>query len=76
MPGPENMTERPANDEMIEGFRDGYDLSCPEPSANRSHSYRHGFAMGRTDRGVIPISGTAQDMRRFADAAMEADDAR
>lgn len=40
------ITGRPANSEMLEGFLDGYDLSLPEPSANRSHSYRHGFANG------------------------------
>lgn len=38
-----------ANDAMIEGYRDGFVLSSPEPSSNRSHSYRHGFANGRDD---------------------------
>lgn len=37
----------PANAEMIEGFKDGYDLDAPEPSSNRSASYRHGLANGR-----------------------------
>lgn len=39
-----------ANAEMVEGYMDGLDLSSPEPSANRSASYRHGFANGRDDR--------------------------
>lgn len=64
---------RPANDEMIEGFRDGYDLACPEPSENRSHSYRHGFKAGRMDKGVVPRVG-AQEMRRQAEIAMLKDD--
>lgn len=43
------LSRPPANAEMIQGFIDGYDVNCPEPSANRSHSYRHGFANGRAD---------------------------
>ncbi len=59
--GRETMSERPANDEMIQGYRDGLDPNNPEPSANRSHSYRHGFANGRDDRrgeprGLPPLS--------------------
>lgn len=38
------------DDEMLEGYRDGLNPDSPEPSANRSHSYRHGFANGRDDR--------------------------
>jgi len=38
------------DDEMLQGYRDGLDPDSPEPSANRSHSYRHGFANGRDDR--------------------------
>lgn len=41
---------KPANEEMIKGFMDGYDLNAPEPSENRSHSYRHGFKAGRNDK--------------------------
>lgn len=67
------MPDRPANDEMVQGYRDGLDPAAPEPSANRSHSYRHGFAMGRDDRHRNP-SGTAAEMRELANAAMEADD--
>lgn len=38
-----------SDDEMLEGYRDGRNPESPEPSANRSHSYRHGFANGRDD---------------------------
>lgn len=65
--------ERQANDGMIEGFRDGYDLSAPEPSANRSASYRHGFMCGRIDKRQIAWSGTANELRLLADEAMESD---
>lgn len=70
------MTERPvANDEMIEGYMDGLDLNSPEPSANRSHSYRHGFANGRDDKGGKPRAGYATLVDQAA-SAMSADAAR
>jgi len=65
---------RPANAEMVQGFMDGYDLTAPEPSANRSASYRHGFMCGRIDKRQVAWSGTADDLRKLADEAMEADD--
>lgn len=68
-------TRRPANDEMVQGYMDGWDLDAPEPSANRSHSYRHGFANGRDDRANKPRASAAT-LRQWADAAMEKDDAR
>jgi hypothetical protein len=40
--------------EMVDGYRDGHDLDAPEPSQNRSRSYRHGFANGRDDRRGKP----------------------
>ena len=70
---PTPATERPANAEMVQGFRDGYDLSAPEPSANRSHSYRHGFANGRDDRAGKPRAGYTE-LHRLADLAMEMDE--
>lgn len=36
-------------DEMAEGYLDGLDRDNPEPSGNRSASYRHGFANARSD---------------------------
>jgi hypothetical protein len=68
------VADQPANDEMVQGYMDGFDLSSPEPSANRSRSYRHGFANGRDDRAHKPRD-TAENLRRMADEAMEADDA-
>ena len=64
---------RPANQEMIEGYRDGLNLDCPEPSGNRSHSYRHGFANGRDDRKGKPRA-SFDELRRQADGAMMRDD--
>jgi hypothetical protein len=69
-------TTHHAEQEMAEGFRDGYDLSCPEPSANRSHSYRHGFAVGRSDRAGQPAFGSADNARRLAAEAIKKDAAQ
>ena len=54
-----------SNDEMLEGYRDGLDADSPEPSANRSHSYRHGFANGRDDLRKKPRA-SADALRRLA----------
>lgn len=44
------MTDtRRADQEMVEGYIDGFNLNNPEPSSNRSASYRHGFQNGRDD---------------------------
>jgi hypothetical protein len=59
-------------DEMVEGYLDGFNLDNPEPSTNRSASYRHGFANGRDDRAHKPRAPAA-DLRRMADEAIEAD---
>jgi hypothetical protein len=68
----------PANEEMVQGFRDGYDLNAPEPSGNRSHSYRHGFKAGRNDRmpyGEGPFFGISpDDVVRMAEEAMARDE--
>jgi hypothetical protein len=66
-----------ANSDMIEGFRDGYDLTAPDPSANRSASYRHGFMVGRLDKTPSDWSKyTHHELSRMADKAMEADEPR
>jgi hypothetical protein len=69
---------RPANAEMIEGFRDGCDLNAPEPNDNRSHSYRHGFKAGRNDKmpyGEGPFHGmSADEILSMADDAMNKDE--
>jgi hypothetical protein len=70
---------RPANEEMIQGFRDGYDRNSPEPSGNRSHSYRHGFKAGRND--ILPMDEgpfagmDTQEIEDLADEAMNLDEA-
>ena len=68
------MTERPANDDMVEGFLDGYDLTAPEPSSNRSNSYRHGFMVGRLDKTPADWGKySSSELHRMADEAMESD---
>jgi len=68
------MPERAANAEIVEGFRDGYDLSLPAPGPNRSRSYRHGFMCGRIDKGEVKLRWTADELRKLADEAMDADE--
>lgn len=63
-----------AEDEMVQGFLDGYDLGCPEPSDNRSASYRHGFANGRDDRRGKPRASYDQIMK-WCDEALAKDGA-
>lgn len=60
--------------EMVQGYLDGLDLSSPEPSDNRSHSYRHGFANGRDDRAGKPRASGVW-LRAKAEACIAADDA-
>jgi hypothetical protein len=66
---------RPANDEMVQGYMDGLDLDSPEPSANRSASYRHGFANGRDDRRGKPRA-SFEAIRNAGDIAMLEDEVR
>lgn len=61
---------------MIAGYMDGFDLSTPEPSENRSASYRHGFKNGRSDKTGKPWCGNIETIGLLADAAMAEDDAR
>ena len=37
------------NSEITDGYRDGLDPNCPEPSAQRTQSYCYGFLNGRED---------------------------
>lgn len=57
---------------MLEGYRDGRDPVAPEPSGNRSASYRHGFANGRDDLNHSPRS-SADHLRYLAQQAIEED---
>ena len=65
-----------ANDEMIAGYRDGYDLDAPEPSANRSYSYRHGFMVGRSEKVNRKPAAPWQRLEELGDEAAAKDEAR
>jgi hypothetical protein len=62
--------------EMAEGYTDGRNPDAPEPSENRSASYRHGFAVGRSDRAGQPAFGSAMIARMAADRAIKDDSTR
>lgn len=69
------MTEgRPANQELVDGYLDGFKLDNPEPSCNRSFSYRHGFANGRADRTGQWRGFTLDGLECMADEAMALDE--
>ncbi|WP_334147851.1 hypothetical protein [Hyphomicrobium sp.] len=53
MAGSSKGSKTMTNDEIIEGYRDGYADDrdeLPASLANRSESYRHGWLNGRDDR--------------------------
>jgi hypothetical protein len=60
---------------MMDGYMDGLDISSPEPSGNRSQSYRHGFANGRYDRtgGKPERTFTVAQLRERAANCIAAD---
>lgn len=60
------------NDEMVQGYYDGWNPDNPEPSANRSRSYRHGFQSGRDDL-ALRCSAPFAERRRMAQEAHDAD---
>ena len=62
-----------ANAEMVEGYMDGFDLNNPEPSENRSHSYRHGFKNGRADKTGIRAFKNIVEASLAAELAMNMD---
>lgn len=66
-------TKRPANQDMIDGYMDGRDLSSPEPSGNRSRSYKHGFANGRDDH-KMKARASYEQLVKMADEAMDLDE--
>jgi hypothetical protein len=65
-----------ANDEMVQGYLDGFDLNAPMPSANRSDSYKHGFANGRADKTGLSRGLTFDALNQLADDAMMRDATR
>lgn len=66
------IIEPKANNDMVEGYKDGRDLDAPEPSDNRSRSYRHGFMVGRAEKENRRL-GTYEEIIRIADEAMALD---
>lgn len=65
-------TDQPANQEMVDGYLDGRNADTPEPSANRSQSYRHGWQVGRAEIERRRL-GKCDEVRERADNAMRAD---
>lgn len=68
-----SLEEVAAHDrEFAEGYSDGRGPDAPEPSANRSHAYRHSFAVGRAELAGKPIhaatSRTAAMIAELKDA--------
>lgn len=63
-----------ANADNVEGYLDGSDPNSPEPSANRSASYRHSFAVARADRAHMPAFGSAARARELAEKAQAEDE--
>ena len=61
--------------EMVDGYFDGLDPDAPEPSENRSESYRHGFRSGRADCGR-PRAESFDETQAAADRAIEEDNAK
>lgn len=66
------MDRNAAERDMVEGYLDGLNAESPEPSHNRSASYRHGFANGRDDKRREPRAGTAL-LRQWAEEAITDD---
>jgi hypothetical protein len=70
------MISRPANDDMVAGYFDGFKddrAELPDSLANRSRSYIHGWLNGRDDRLRKPRR-SARDLGELADEAMALDD--
>jgi hypothetical protein len=64
-------TQTRANPEMVEGYLDGLDAASPEPSENRSRSYRHGFANGRDDLARKPRDCASNLIQQAQEAMTE-----
>lgn len=65
------MTHGEATREMLDGYLDGL-RGEPEPGANRSASYRHGWKNGRDDRRSSPRAPSSY-IHAEAQAAIAAD---
>lgn len=62
-----------AHDDMVQGYMDGLDLQSPDPSSNRTRSYRHGFANGRDDRAKKPRDSFT-NLMQMADECIASDE--
>lgn len=60
--------------DMANGYLDGRDKDAPEPNANRSHSYRHGFMVGRNElkKPFKPL-GPFEQVEAWANEALQKD---
>lgn len=59
-----------SDDEFVDGYIDGRNPTTPEPSGNRSHRYRHSFAIGRAEiekRVLFPSADQAREAARIAE---------
>lgn len=68
----DNPTSNLANDDMLEGYRDGLAdgrAEMPKSFSNRSLSYRHGWLNGRDDRMKKPRASAAEIRRQGTLAA-------
>ena len=69
------MTHPRANDDMIDGYMDGFHddrAEFPSTLSNRGAAFRHGWENGRDDRVGKPRA-TARVLRVAAESAMEKD---
>lgn len=59
--------------EFCDGYRDGRDLSCPEPGENRHPAYKHSFAVGRAELAGSPIPAdvSRRKAKMITDALLE-----
>jgi hypothetical protein len=60
-----------SDEDSFNGYLDGRDPNSPEPSSNRSWSYRHSFAVGR--REIEGRHWDASTARRLAEIAQAKD---
>jgi len=61
-----------ANDDMVQGYRDGLSADAVPPGPNRSASYVHGWRNGQDDHHGRPRA-SAMQLRSDAENAMSLD---
>jgi hypothetical protein len=60
------LTEKETEEEMLQGYNDGFDKDSVNPGSNHSYSYRHGFRNAWRDRGLLPLAPSADYLRKRA----------